>query len=101
VKYVALFLVIFVSIGANLPSSIIHQIGLEPNYLLAALVAIIFTWLCAHRGAFVVILVSLLFVAANLPEETASGIGYDRDYILATLIAIVLLPYIKRLLDWE
>jgi len=100
-KLLGLFLILFISIAANLPDSMIARVGVEANYLLAALVAVVITWMAARQNVAVLILIGVLAVGANLPEQTASQLGIERDYLLAILLGIVLLPLVKRLLDLD
>ena len=93
-KYILFFLIIFLSIATNLPDSMIARLGLDANYLLAALVAIAITGLIAHRHLLLVVLVLGCVVGANLPEDVIEYIGLDRDILFATLIALVVVPFI-------
>lgn len=86
------FLISFLSIAINLPDSVIARVGFDPDYLMAALVAIAITGLTMHRRMFLVVLVVFCSVAANLPADLISSWGLDKDYIIATLIVLVLLP---------
>jgi len=72
----------------------IARLGLDANYLLAALVAIAITGLIAHRHLLLVVLVLGCVVGANLPEDVIEYIGLDRDILFATLIALVVVPFI-------
>ena len=93
-KYFLSFLVIFLSIAANLPDSMIARLGLDANYLLAALVAVAITGLIAHRHILLVVLVLSCTIGANLPEDVIELLGMDRDILFATLIALVVIPFI-------
>lgn len=95
-KLTLLFLVLFMSIAANLPDSVISRLGLEPNYLLAALTAIIIAWFTVHLEALLALLVVGLSIGANLPESLADSMNVNRDYLFATLVAIVIIPWVSR-----
>lgn len=100
-KYVALFLVVFISITANLPNGMIARFGVDPNYLIATLAAVVITWLALNRHVLLVVMVGILCIAANVPEATAARIGYDRDIMLATMVALLLIHPIRRLFGWD
>ena len=68
--------------------------GLDANYLLAALVAVAITGLIAHRNLLLVVLVLTCTIGANLPEDVINYLGVDRDILFATLIALVVAPFI-------
>ncbi len=101
VKFFALFLVIFLGIALNLPDGAVARLGFEANYMIAAGVALLITWLSTHHNVFVVSVIVILVAAANVPEETAHSIGYDRDIVLAALVAVIVLPTILKMLDMD
>jgi hypothetical protein len=78
----------------NLPDSMIARLGLDANYLLAALAAIAIAGLLVHRRMLLIFLVLLCTIGANLPESVIEHIGIDRDILFATLIALVIVPFI-------
>ncbi len=92
IKFLLLFLVLFMTVSINLPGGMIARIGLDPGYLLAALVAIAVAGMVIHRHILLVLLVVLLTIGANLPEGASASLGIDRDYLIATLVGIVVLP---------
>lgn len=100
-KYLALFLVLFVSIAVNLPSGYLAMLGLDVSIILAALVAVLLTVLTAHRRVFFVVLVVVMSIAANLPDPAIQRFGLDREVLLAGLIAIVLIPYVMYMFGYE
>lgn len=97
-KFVALFLVLFMSIAINLPEGYLSVLGLDGNVLTAALAAVVLAGLVAHRRMFFVVLVVVISVAANLPETTIERIGVDRDILIASLIAVVLVPFVLSMI---
>ncbi|MCK5639794.1 MAG: hypothetical protein KAJ19_03315 [Gammaproteobacteria bacterium] len=96
-RFFLVFLVLFMSIGINLPESYIAHLGLEPDYLKAALAAWVITGLIIYRNLALIVLVVSLSVGANLPTEMLESWSIDRDVIMATLIAIVVLP---KFFEW-
>lgn len=99
VRFGLVFLVMFMVIAANLPESIVAQMGFDPDYLKVALAAWAITGMVYHRHILLVCLVLLLVAGANLPEEIASDLRIDRTVVLATLVAIVLTPVVGRWLE--
>lgn len=100
-KFLALFLVLFISIAVNLPHGYLAMLGMDPNILMAALVAIVIAGLSVRRRLFFVVLVVIMSIGANLPESTIARLGVDREVLLAGLIAVVLIPYIMFQFGYE
>lgn len=98
-KYLFVFLVMFLSIAVNLPDGMISRLGFNANYLLAALVAVALTGLVVHRRLFLVVLVIVCTIGANLPVSVTDSMGVDRDILFATLIALVVIPYVAGKVD--
>ncbi len=82
------------SIAINLPDSYIARVGIEPDYIMAALAAIVIAGLIVHRKLLLIVLVVALSIGTNMPESFMVSIGVGRDYLFATLIAIVVIPWI-------
>jgi len=100
-KYLALFLVLFISIAINLPSGYLALLGFDADILLAALVALVLTVLTANRKLFFVVVVVAMSIGANLPDQTIQRLGMDREILLSGLVAIVLIPYVMYMFGYE
>ena len=98
-RFILVFLVLFMSIGVNLPEGIIARMGFEPNYLKAALAAWVITGLTVCHRLALIVLVTLLCIGANLPADWAAQLHINRDALLATLVAIVLTPLFRHHLE--
>ncbi|MDH5437112.1 MAG: hypothetical protein OEX83_10165 [Gammaproteobacteria bacterium] len=98
-KFILVFIVLFLTIAANIPDNMISRLGVAPNYLLATLVAVVITGLVYYRGLLLIVLVVLISLIANMPESFALNFGIDRDYFVATLVAIVVIPIVANWLD--
>ena len=72
----------------------ITRLGLDANYLLAALISMAIAGLLVHRRMLLVILVLLCTLGANLPEDVIGHLGLDRDILFATLVALIVAPFI-------
>ena len=92
-KFALVFFVMFMSIGINLPDGIIARLGMDPNYLIGALIALAITGLIAHRHLALIVLILLMCAGANLPADYAAQVGINRDVLTAGLVAFVLAPY--------
>ena len=89
-KYLLVFIVMLMTIGVNLPEGMIARVGMDPNWLKAALAAWILTALVIHRRLALIVLVVLMSLLINAPFD----IGIDKDILLAGLVAVVLTPYL-------
>ncbi len=97
-RYIASFLIIMLSIGANIGQHLLEQFNIDRNYLLIALIAIAIAGLIAHRHLFFIVIVAGLTVAINLPAEQLLLRGVSPDILFATLLAVILAPAVMRLL---
>ena len=93
-KFVFIFLVLFMTIGVNLPDGMLGRIGIDPSYLVVALAALVVTGLIAHRHLALAILVALMCIGANLPADYAANVGINRDILTAGLISLLVTPYV-------
>lgn len=91
-KFVLVFLVLFMTIAINLPNHMIQGIGLDPKYLMAALGAWVLAGLLSNGKMLLVILVMGMALLANLPQDSLSNMGIDRTYLLVTLLCVALAP---------
>lgn len=98
-KFLLIFLVVLMSIAINLSDSMIARIGVDPDYLLLTLLALVITGMVAHQRLALVVLVVFMCIGANLPADFAQSLGIDRDLMTAGLVAVVVTPYIIRWLE--
>lgn len=82
-------LVTLMSIGANLPESVIAMTGINQTYLLIGLTAVVAVSLVRYLKFTLVLVIAILAVGANLPLQIASEIGVDPQIMLFALIAMV------------
>ncbi|MDO8272886.1 MAG: hypothetical protein Q7U82_13380 [Gammaproteobacteria bacterium] len=97
-KFALYGLILFLGIGITLAREAVTRVGLETNYLLIALVALLFTALLAHRSFMLVLLIIGLCVVINLPPEMLGGVVVDQDIMIAALISVIILPAVHRVL---
>lgn len=91
-KYVLVFLVIFLSVAVNLPEDFLNDLGFSPRYLIAALGAWIAAGLLSSKRMLLIVAVAGMALLANLPEATLSSLGVDRVWLIGALVVIVLSP---------
>lgn len=90
---------IFLSIGILLARETLARLGLESNYLLVALGALLITALLAQRSIFLTVTVLLLSLAINLPSGLLGSFQFDKDIMIAILLAIVILPLVHNIIN--
>jgi hypothetical protein len=89
---VLIFIILFLTIAVNLPTSVITRMGFDANILLAALVAVVIAGLISNKNLFLVVLVVTSSVIANMPGDIVSSWGLDQDIVFGVLVALVVLP---------
>ena len=95
-KFIAIFLVILLAVGANLSDGFLARFGVDANILLVALGALVIAGLIMHQNMAFIVIVCLVALAANVPDEMAQSYGYDPDLLLGLLLALVLIPFISK-----
>ena len=91
-KFILVFVVVLMTIGVNLPEGVIARLGMDPNWLKAALAAWIITALVSHRRMALIVLVIFMSLIVNLPVD----VGVDKDILLGSLVAVVVTPYLAK-----
>lgn len=89
---------VFLCIGLVLAREVLSRFGLESNYLLIAVLAVLLTALLAGRSLLLMGMVLVLSVVLNLPADTLGTLVIDQDLLLAALIGVIILPVVHRLL---
>ena len=95
-KMVLVAIVVFLTIGISLAVIMLDQIGVERNYLLIGLAALVITALVAFRGAALIAIILIMSLAINMPEEMLAQYYLDRDILIVVVIMMVLFPLIYR-----
>jgi len=99
-KYLALFLIIGLTVGITVGQQLLTFFGVNTNFFFIALIAIACAGLLAKRNLLLIILVVGISVAANLPVEMLDDYGLDRDILVGGLIVIVILPMFSIFERW-
>lgn len=88
---------VFLCIGLVLAREMLSRFGMESNYLMIAVLALLFTALLAGRSLVLMGMVLVLSIALNLPSDAFGTFSIDQDLLLAALIAVIILPVVHRL----
>jgi uncharacterized protein len=94
-------LVSIVAILANLPESVSSRIGVNLDYLIITLAAVVFISLLLYAKFTFFLIVILLVIGANLPGQYADKLGISRVPLMLTLalmVGISLINHVVRLL---
>ena len=91
-KFVLVFVILFMTIAINLPTSVIARLGFEADYLIAALLAVVITGLIQHKKLFLVVIVMFCSIVANMPKEALVNWSMNPDYFFAILVGLILTP---------
>lgn len=95
-KFVLVFLIMFLTIAINLPDDMIRGIGLDPKYLMAALGAWVLAGLMSNTKMFLFVIVLGMALMINLPQESLNNMGINRDYLIIALLCTVLAPVLLK-----
>ncbi len=90
IKEVALFsLIALTAIFANLPAEIISELGINHDYLIAALGCAVVIGLFLYLRFFFFVSVVLLILGANLPEQIAARLDISKVPLIIALSAMI------------
>jgi hypothetical protein len=95
-KIALIALIIFMTVGVTLSSSLLEQFGVDKNYLLIGLGALVVTGLVVFRSLALLIIILLMSLSINLPQEFLSQYYIDRDVLIVVLILMVIFPLVYR-----
>lgn len=94
-EWTLLGLVATMAMVANLPHSLLDNIGVEQGLLMAMLGLMVVFALFLYVRFFFFLLYALLAVGANLPEQWAQSLGISQTPMLIALIAMVALSVLN------
>ena len=94
VKFALYAVVLFVTIGVTIARETLAQLGLDSNYLVIGVLAMVVTAMLAHRNWLLVGVVAFLCIIINLPAEVLGGIQIDHDLLIALLLGVTILPFV-------
>ena len=102
VREVLLFgLIAMTAVFANLPAETIAELGINHDYLIAALGCAVVIGLFLYLKFFFFLAVALLIVGANMPEQIAERFSISKIPLILALVALVgisLINYVVKLL---
>jgi hypothetical protein len=93
-----IILVTLMAIGANLPDEISKGLGINKNYLLIGLIAIVTVSLVRYLKFTLILVIAILAVGANLPESIASELGVSTQVMFFALVAMVVVSFMNFVL---
>lgn len=97
-KYILSFLILAMTVGISIARETLDILGVDTNFLLLALIAVVTAGLLAHRKLLLIVLVVGLSLTANLPADVLLQYGVDKQILLAALIAVAIIPSVSRYL---
>ena len=90
IKEVALFgLIALTAVMANLPAEAMAELGINHDYLLAALGSSVVIGLLLYLRFFFFVAMVLLILGANLPDQIAERFGISKIPLILALVAMV------------
>jgi hypothetical protein len=98
-EVVLIGLVGLIALCANLPDTVMDRVSIQREYLLLALVAVIFFGMLLYLRFAVFIIIVVLVVGANLPEQWAEQLGvsaWPLIVALAVMVAVALFNQVRR-----
>jgi hypothetical protein len=102
IREMALFgLIALTAVFANLPEEAIQELGINPDYLVAALACAVVIGLFLYLRFFFFFAVVLLIIGANMPDQIAERFGISKVPLLlalAAMIGISLINYVVKLM---
>jgi len=102
IRELALFgLIALTAVFANLPEDTIKELGINADYLVAALVCAVVIGLFLYLRFFFFLSVVLLILGANMPEQVAERLAISKIPLLlalAAMIGISLINYVVKLM---
>ncbi|MBF0369494.1 MAG: hypothetical protein HQL52_08570 [Magnetococcales bacterium] len=85
-----IFFILVLSVGANLPAELAARVGVETNFLLGTLYALVAIWMLRNQNILVAIVVLILALGANIPMSSEGGnTGLWQNLAILTLIAVL------------
>jgi len=79
-------------LGITLSQALLERVGLETDYLLVALGALIVSGLLVYRGLLLIIIALVMSLAVNLPSDFLLQYSVDRDVLMVILLLMVVFP---------
>ena len=86
-------LVVFMTLGITLSSSLLELSGVETNYVCIGLGALLVTSLVAFRSIGLIVIVLLVSLPINLSEEYLIQYYIDRDVLIVLVILMIIFPF--------
>lgn len=86
-------IVVFMTLGITLSSSLLEMFGIGTNYMFIGLGALLITCMVAFRSIVLIVIVLLVSLPINLPEEYLIQYYIDRDVLIVLVILMIIFPF--------
>lgn len=97
IKFALFAVVLFVTLGVTIARETLATLGLDSNYLVMAIFALVVTVMLVHRNWLLLGMVAVMCIVINLPSAVLGDIQIDHDLLIAALIGVTILPLVHRL----
>lgn len=97
IKFALFAVVLFVTLGVTIARETLATLGLDSNYLVMAIFALVVTVMLVHRNWLLLGMVAVMCIVINLPPAVLGDIQIDHDLLIAALIGVTILPLVHRL----
>ncbi|MBF0187174.1 MAG: hypothetical protein HQL50_04540 [Magnetococcales bacterium] len=88
-KPLLIFVMLLLTLGANLPEDVAGEFGINTNFLLIALCVIVAVWMIKHLHIFFVSVILIMVVASFLPGHQFGLPTIDNTFISISFIVII------------
>ena len=86
-------LVVFMTLGITLSSSLLEMFGVATNYMFIGLGALLITAMVSFRSIGLIVIILLVSLPINLPEEYLIQYYIDRDVLIVLVILMIIFPF--------
>lgn len=86
-------IVVFLTLGITLSSSLLEMFRIGTNYMFIGLGALLITCMVAFRSIVLIVIVLLVSLPINLPEEYLIQYYIDRDVLIVLVILMIIFPF--------
>jgi hypothetical protein len=98
-KGLLLFLMVITSLAVNLDDNLITRLGLDLNFGLVMVVALIIALMAAAQSLTVIFVIGMLSFIVNLPTGFILNFGIDREIYFGLMTSIISAPFVAWFFD--
>lgn len=85
-------LMLFLTLGITISRNFLERLGVETDYLVMTLLAVVVTGFLMNRGLALIVLIISLSVAINLPQGFLEQYAIDRDVLMVLQVIMIVFP---------